>query len=418
MKILIYAHQFPPHKGGMEYSNLEISRGLHNLGHQVEVVACRNHGIEKFISDLDFRVHLLPKWPHFKKTYSLSGMERANWVFVANYRSIILNKINSLKPDIIFVSDEVSNCFWGSWAKHLHFPYVSYCSVPFLAVNGKPGRFGILSEIKFMINKAVNEQFKKYMIESYCNARRIAVVSQSTKLELLKILPQLSNKMDIIPRSIGDNYFDEQVNKEKIISMQKKLGIRTGEIVLLSVSSLITSKGIEDVLKAVKNLDKSLLKSIRYIIVGQGKGEIYFRELVKKFRMEEVVIFAGEISNKKLLEYYDLCDFFVLTSRKGKEESFGRVYIEAAARSKPSIGVNEGGVVDVIDDNVTGFLVSMGDVEMLSKRIACLSFNTEKRKLMGKSARRKAENNFRSKNIALKFEKYLSSNTELTSNFK
>jgi glycosyltransferase involved in cell wall biosynthesis len=411
MKILIYAHHFPPIKGGMEYSNFEISRGLYNLGHQVEVVACRNNGIEKFISDLDFRVHLLPKWPHLP-TYSLSGMARANWVYLANYRSIILNKINSLKPDIIFVSDETSNCFWGRWAKHVHFPYVSYCSVPFLAVNLKPGRFGILSKIKFRFNKAVSDQFKRYMAESYSNAKRVMVVSRSTKQELLQILPQLSDKMDIIPRSIGDKFFDEPINEDKIISMRKNLGIRPGDIVLLSVSTLIMSKGIDDILKAIKNIDKSILERIRYIAVGQGRDEIYFRDLAKKFHLDENVIFAGEISHEQVVDYYDLCDFFVLPSRKGMQESFGRVFAEAAARSKPSIGVNECGVIDVIDDGVTGFLVSRADIKKLTDRITDLCSDREKREILGKRAREKAENNFRSKTVALKIEKCLSRNAE------
>ena len=59
---------------------------------------------------------------------------------------------------------------------------------------------------------------------------------------------------------------------------------------------------------------------------------------------------------------YDLCDLFVLPSRKGISESFGRVFVEAAARRKPSIGTNDGGIADIIEDGQTGFLVGPGDV--------------------------------------------------------
>lgn len=390
----------------MEYSNLEISRGLHNLGHQIEVVACRNHGIGKYISDFDFRVHLLPKWPHLP-LYSLSGIARANWAFQKIYRSIILDKISRFRPDNILVCDETSNCFWGSFTKHINLPYVSYCSVPFLTLNLRPGRFGVLSKAKFRFNKAINDRFKEYMVESYSNARRVIAVSRSTKQEILKVVPQLSAKIEIIPRSIGDYYFEQPVNDENIIILRKKLGINRGDIILLSAASLILSKGIQDVLKAVSELEMSLLDKIKYVIAGRGKNEIYLHELVKTLRIDNNVIFVHEVSNKNLIDYYDLCDFFVLPSRKGKQESFGRVFAEAAARFKPSIGVNQGGMIDVIDDGLTGYLISPGDIDMLRDRIAGLSVDMEKRKIMGEMARNKAESNFRSESVAIKFERYL-----------
>jgi hypothetical protein len=68
MKILIYAQHFPPSSGGMEFSNLEIAKGLHNLGHMVEVVTVRNTGAENFVKQVAFPVTLMPKWPPLKAT--------------------------------------------------------------------------------------------------------------------------------------------------------------------------------------------------------------------------------------------------------------------------------------------------------------------------------------------------------------
>jgi hypothetical protein len=80
MKILIYAQHFPPSRGGMEFSNFEIAKGLHNLGHRVEVVTVRNTGAENFVKQVAFPVTLMPKWPPLK-CYSLAGRSRANWIF-------------------------------------------------------------------------------------------------------------------------------------------------------------------------------------------------------------------------------------------------------------------------------------------------------------------------------------------------
>jgi hypothetical protein len=54
MRILIYAQHFPPSSGGMQFSNLEIAKGLHNLGHMVEVVTVRNKGAQSFVKQVAF----------------------------------------------------------------------------------------------------------------------------------------------------------------------------------------------------------------------------------------------------------------------------------------------------------------------------------------------------------------------------
>ncbi len=43
MRILIYAHSFPPSKGGLQYSNFEIVKGLHRLGHDICLINGLNH---------------------------------------------------------------------------------------------------------------------------------------------------------------------------------------------------------------------------------------------------------------------------------------------------------------------------------------------------------------------------------------
>jgi glycosyltransferase involved in cell wall biosynthesis len=71
----------------------------------------------------------------------------------------------------------------------------------------------------------------------------------------------------------------------------------------------------------------------------------------------------------------------------------------------------------VIDDGETGFLVSPGDIVMLRDRISYMSIYEGKREIMGKRAREKAENNYRSKVVASKIERCLSKSAKLTSSF-
>jgi len=75
------------------------------------------------------------------------------------------------------------------------------------------------------------------------------------------------------------------------------------------------------------------------------------------------VIFAGEVPNSELPRYYNICDVFVLPSRK--YEGIPRVILEAMATGKPVIASDVGGVKDVIRDGQTGLLFRSSYVEEL-----------------------------------------------------
>ena len=112
MKILIYAHQFPPAKGGVPYSNLGIAMGLNSLGHNIHVIACYNKGIRQFVSNLPFSVRTIPKWP-FTTMVSLSKTGVLNWLFFPWYYYLIHREIKMFDPDICLIADTTANCFWG-----------------------------------------------------------------------------------------------------------------------------------------------------------------------------------------------------------------------------------------------------------------------------------------------------------------
>jgi glycosyltransferase involved in cell wall biosynthesis len=406
MKILIYAQHFPPGRGGMEFSNFEIAKGLHNLGHRVEVVTVRNTGAENFVKQQAFPITLLPKWP-FLKSYSLADRSRANWIFRPIYFHKIKERIDLFSPDVILVADEAANCFWGTWVDKIKVPYMSYCSVPFIAVNGKKGNRGFLSDLKFSMERRIEGMFKRFILKSYTSAKWIGVVSHSTSREVRGLAPSLKNRMGVIPRSIDDIFLDAPENRKRVRELKRKLGINEADFVLLSVSNLESGKGVDDVLRSLALLKGAPGRRFRYIVVGDGSASDMFRRLAQALGLDDVVIFLGNIPHSMLINYYDACNLFILPSRRGKEESFGRVFVEAAARRKASIGVNEGGMVDAIEDVQSGFLVKSGAVHEIRDRISWFLTNPEKATVMGNKARRFAEANFRSSKIARKFEERL-----------
>lgn len=402
MKILIYAHQFPPAKGGVAYSNLEIAMGLSSLGHNIHVIACHNKGMKQFVSNLPFPVKIIPKWP-FTTVVSLNRKGVLNWFFFPCYYYLIHKEMKIFDPDVCLIADTNANCFWGAIGSHFKTPYVSYWSVPTLM--REQMNYGC--SFKGKLKHLVWGKMRGWMWSSYKRASKILVVGNSTKECLIREEPEVNEKVDVIPRSINNVFFYTPVKKYKITNIQKKIGINQSDFVLLSISRLIINKGIGDVIKSLKAIENDLLQNIKYIVIGEGEDAQYFKEVTNKLHLQNVVIFLGELDHLELIHYYDLCDVFILPTRRGVKESFGRVFVEAAARNKASIAAMDGGVPDVIDDNKTGFLVQVGDVDAICEKIKYAASNRMVLKAMGNDARRKAEKLYTSITVATAFEKYL-----------
>jgi starch synthase len=81
-------------------------------------------------------------------------------------------------------------------------------------------------------------------------------------------------------------------------------------------------------------------------------------------------------------------DLFVMPTRN---EAFGLVFQEAAAAGLPAIGTRLNAVPEIIDDGVTGLLVSPGDVPALANALERLIVSAELRDRLGRNARRKIE---------------------------
>ena len=85
--------------------------------------------------------------------------------------------------------------------------------------------------------------------------------------------------------------------------------------------------------------------------------------LAKKLGIAERVRFLGWLDNKEVMAWLDRSDLFVMPSKPIGEtiESFGIVYVEAAARGVPSILSRAGGGTDAVSDGVTGVIIDQSD---------------------------------------------------------
>jgi glycosyltransferase involved in cell wall biosynthesis len=134
----------------------------------------------------------------------------------------------------------------------------------------------------------------------------------------------------------------------------------------------------------------------RALIVGGalfGGDEAYERELKRKamdLNLADRVRFLGFRDDiPELLRSVD-----VVAHTSIAPEPFGRVIVEGMLAGKPVIAARGGGVGEIIEHGVTGFLVKPGDVDELAVALTRLVARPSERDAIGEVARREATERF------------------------
>lgn len=162
---------------------------------------------------------------------------------------------------------------------------------------------------------------------------------------------------------------------------------------VLYAGVLTPLKGVHVLLDAFAKVIKHLPEG-RLWIAGREENKEYaeaLRQQVVALRLNQRVEFTGEMPQQELARYMARCRVFVLPSLS---EALGRVVFEAMAAGKAVVGSAVGGIPEMIQEGLTGFLVPPGDPETLADRLLWLLTHPEEAEEMGKRARAFAEKFF------------------------
>jgi len=210
----------------------------------------------------------------------------------------------------------------------------------------------------------------KWQRKALEEASIIIAVSEYTRKRIIEQFPKTEDRIFMLPNSVNGELF---TIKEKSKPLIQKLGL-DGAKIILTVSRLYPAerdKGYYKVIGALPLLKEKSL-SVKYIIVGSGSknfGDARNEILVyaQKKGVIDNVILPGFVSDKDLVDYYNLCDVFIMPS---KQEGFGIVFAEALACGKPVIVGNKDASREAIMNGELGLLVDPENVEKIAEALA------------------------------------------------
>lgn len=168
------------------------------------------------------------------------------------------------------------------------------------------------------------------------------------------------------PHAIDNDRFsaNKAVFKSEAAAWRKDLGIAEDGIVFLFAGKLEINKNAQLLIKSYKKISHN--NNIHLVIVGNGVME---QRLKKKYFYLSNLHFTDFQNQSNMPVVYNLGDVFVLPS-KGPVETWGLAINEAMACSKAIIASNRcGGAIDLVRNNVNGFIFKNNDEKDLAKKM-------------------------------------------------
>jgi glycosyltransferase involved in cell wall biosynthesis len=192
------------------------------------------------------------------------------------------------------------------------------------------------------------------------------------------------------------------INKEKVLELpvavdipsidialkagtlsRQDLGLEDNDMVLISVNRLVSSKGVNYLVKAF-DLLKQQVTNAKLILVGSGAEEKAIREQIVSCGLADSIVHLKDVPDNVLYNYYALSDIYVSpTLDTGSIQGV----IEAMACSLPVVSTGQDFWVK---DGVNGFVVPKRNPEAMAEAIlkVCTGGHS---KQFGEASRRIAE---------------------------
>lgn len=170
-----------------------------------------------------------------------------------------------------------------------------------------------------------------------------------------------------------------------------------GEVIkIVTIARLVEKKGVEFAIRAVAKLMKTA-PNVEYTIIGDGPLKQNLQELICQLNVGKAVQIFGWKQQQEVIEILNESHILLMpsvTATNGDQEGIPVTGMEAMATGMPIIGTHHSGIPELIQDEVSGFLVPERDTEALVERLNYLVQYSEQWCEMGKAGRAFVEKNY------------------------
>ena len=238
------------------------------------------------------------------------------------------------------------------------------------------------ADIPAVVSRRVdNTEMRLMAALRYRPFRKIIAISDAIA-QVLRDHDVEPERIEVIRSAVDTARYDAPADCS---AFRTEFGIPDDVFVMAAAGQLIPRKGHRYLLQAVADLRHSH-PPFRLLIFGEGHLANQLRAQAASLGLGDIVQFAGFRAD--LDDFMACFDLFV---HPALAEGLGVATLKAAAAGVPVIGFAAGGLVEAVDDGVTGILTPPEDVAALQSAIAMLMDEDDTRERMGKAGRERLQ---------------------------
>ncbi|NJB83257.1 glycosyltransferase family 4 protein [Wenyingzhuangia aestuarii] len=327
---------------GHERSNMQVFNTLTTEGYEF-VVLVNKKGIAKQAKqvldqkEIAYSQISYPDWTDMRKPFTIIKTLRYLGK-VVKHNVEFLKQHKKVKPDYIYIAND------------------------FMYINLIPALLLINTKVVYRLGDAPVVQWKpfKFLWRNY-------IVKRTHKF--VCISKYIHNKLIEAGRSKESNdIVIYNFPPERIEKILKPIDFIKKGLVFSYLGQIIKIKGVSEFIDAAIAICEKH-NDVYFLLAGSLEYDKDFSQLqinkVKNNNLQDRIIFLGNIENIK--DFFKKTD--VLVTPSIKEEPLGNVLVEAKENSTPSIIFNSGGMPELIDHEVNGYICKNKTAFELEKAI-------------------------------------------------
>ncbi len=176
--------------------------------------------------------------------------------------------------------------------------------------------------------------------------------TQQDAIEVFQINP---DKVKVVPEGINPLFYSAERHQDETQEVQR----------FFFFGQWSKRKGLLDTLAAFGDVAAQGKRNWQLQIAGWGDEEALWKT-AEQHGIADLIQVVGRLNHPDLLKALKLAQVVILPSHI---ESFGLAVIESQASGIPVIAYDTGAVPDIIEDSVTGWLVPLNRIDLLTKAI-------------------------------------------------
>jgi N-acetyl-alpha-D-glucosaminyl L-malate synthase BshA len=221
----------------------------------------------------------------------------------------------------------------------------------------------------------------------------VTAVSHSLKADTIAALG-IRHPIDVIPNFLDCNEYRRRANPE----LRRALCPQGTEGLIVHMSNFRPVKRVDAVLDVFQMVRREV--PVRLLLIGDGPERPPIERRAREDGLSDDVVFVGEEHDP--VRWLSVADLFLLPSA---QESFGLAALEAMACEVPVIASKVGGLPEIVDNGVNGYVCPMDALEEMAAHCVRLFRDRERRLEMGRAAAEIVRQNYRTELIVPLYER-------------